>query len=72
MFGWLRKPDTRACADGDLVERGLSEAFVFFEKDHDVEALEDETEFWISVENCELCDGKQLCSAHYERMFATL
>lgn len=55
-----------------LSKKGLEEATALFMKDDDIEALEHEIDFWLSVEECELCDNKQMCTSHYERMYATL
>lgn len=58
-----------------LVERGLAGARDEYARREDEHALHDlqiEVAFWLAVEGCEMCDGAQLCSAHYERMVMCL
>lgn len=55
-----------------FVEEGLANALNLYMEDDDIDALETEAEFWLSCDDCEVCDDRQMCSAHFERMYATL
>lgn len=51
--------------------RKAKEEYVRREDEHAGHDLEIEADFWLTVENCDLCDS-QLCTTHYDRLVMCL
>ena len=53
-----------------FAKQGLAEARQKFAEDGmTVEIFENESEFWLSCDACDLCSNTQMCSGHYEWFF---
>lgn len=65
-----RRREVDPVRERDIVRDGLSKAREDFAHDlGDVAEVEAEAEFWLSVESCEFCDRRQMCSGHFERFY---
>ena len=52
-----------------FAQAGLEEAKSKFAADEmSIETFDAEAEFWLSCDACDVCDARQMCSYHYERL----
>lgn len=57
-------------AEQNISKDGLEEVRNLYAADEiTIEEVEAESEFWLSVESCDLCDKRQMCSGHFERFY---